>query len=244
LITIDLKLLFNTVGVIQRNVGETPIRTISQSTLCEIVLIPPFGGVGQKHPVNNIQEYNNKITNSDSNFIKLNEIKLGKLKNNIRKFESNIHEIDQATIIIKNGVKALHNKEIKDLQDKEVIKFYKEYKAQFPQAKYLKYHEMKTIKAANKLMGRPVSIEEIKSNRDMRGHKIEKIDSEILNTKDNNKKIELKADRIKISTEFTVLSDAIKCLNNAIRSSKVQQHYHDDLKLTKAFKGRDYEEEM
>jgi hypothetical protein len=184
----------------------------------------------------NIQEYNDKILSGGyhSNFIKLNEGKIGELKTNIEKLKSNIQVIDQTTSTIKNGVKALQNKEVRE--------FHKVYKEQFPQAKFLTYSDMKAIKAANKIMGRSVSIHEIRSTRNKLGNRIEKIDNEILNTKDNNKKNGLQANRIEISPALNVLSDALKCLDNAQRASKVQQN-QDDLQLTKAFKGRDYEEE-
>lgn len=122
----------------------------------------------------NIKKFNIDLTsdgyvsNAD---IKLNQEKLDDLQKSSEKLKSNIYKIDQDSDNIKTGVKALQNKEVRE--------FHKSYKEQFPQAKYLKYSDMKAIQAANKLLGKSVSIEEIKATYRKKGERVDNINKEL-----------------------------------------------------------------
>jgi prefoldin subunit 5 len=124
--------------------------------------------------ISNIKKFNIDLTsdgyvsNAD---IKLNQEKLDDLKKSSEKLKSNINKIDQDSDTIKIGVKALQNKEVRE--------FHKSYKEQFPQAKYLKYSDMKAIQAANKLLGKSVSIEEIKATYRKKGERVDNINKEL-----------------------------------------------------------------
>lgn len=132
----------------------------------------------------NIEKFNNNLTsdgyvsNAD---IKLNQKKLEDLQKSSEELKLNINKIDTASSLIQTGVKALENKEL--------IEFQKEYKAQFPQAKYLKYNDMKAIKTANELMGRPVSIDEIRATHHNRGERIDYINKELKDIENNGKRL-------------------------------------------------------
>ncbi|WP_443660559.1 MobQ family relaxase [Clostridium algidicarnis] len=261
----------------------------------------------------NIEKFNIDLTsdgyvsNAD---IKLNQKKLDDLQKSSEKLKSNIYEIDQASNSIKIGVKALQNKELRV--------FYKEYKSQFPQAKYLKYNDMKAIKTANELMGRPVSIDEIRATHRNRGERIDYINKELrdienngrrllnakacLKTMDSNKDIydkwdtkvfgkakfqeehrtekwhydnavdnlktygvkdkvdlrsqesthefnlkevkpKLEIDKTTLTPSINILNDVLRALDSALRTERSVQR-QDDLKLTKAFKGKNMEDEM
>ncbi|WP_291633049.1 hypothetical protein, partial [Clostridium sp.] len=261
----------------------------------------------------NIEKFNIDLTSDGyvSNVdIKLNQKKLEDLQKSSEKLKSNIHEIDQASNSIKIGIKALQNKELRI--------FYKEYKVQFPQAKYLKYNDMKAIKTANELMGRPVSIDEIRSTHRNRGERIDYINKELrdienngrrllnakacLKTMDSNKDIydkwdtkvfgkakfqedhrsekwhydnavdnlktygvkdkvdlrsqesthefnlkevkpKLEIDKTTLTPSINILNDVLRALDSALRTERSVQ-LQDDLKLTKAFKGKNMEDEI
>ncbi|MBU3174572.1 MobQ family relaxase [Clostridium estertheticum] len=261
----------------------------------------------------NIEKFNIDLTsdgyvsNAD---IKLNQKKLEDLQKSSEKLKLNIHEIDQASNSIKIGIKALQNKELRV--------FYKEYKAQFPQAKYLKYEDMKAIKTANELMGKPVSIDEIRATHCNRGEKIDYINKELrdienngrrllnanacLKTMDSNKDIydkwdtkvfgkakfqeahriekwnydnavdnlktygvkdkvdlrsqesthefnlkevkpNLEIEKTTLTPSINILNDVLRALDSALRTERSVQR-QDDLKLTKAFKGKNMEDEI
>lgn len=260
-----------------------------------------------------IQRFSNNLTSDGyiSNVdIKLNKKKLEELQNSSEKLKSNIHDIDLDLNSIKTGVTALQNKELRE--------FHKEYKAQFPQAKHLKYNDMKAIKAANELMGRPVSIDEIRVTHRNRGERIDYINKELkdienngrrlinakecLKTIDSNKDIydkwdtkifgkakfqedhrnekwqydnavdnlktygvkdkldlrsqesthefnlkevksKLEIDKTTLTPSINVLNDVLRALASALRTEKAIQH-QDDLKLTKAFKGKNRDDEL
>ena len=114
------------------------------------------------------------VSNAD---IKLNKEKLEDLLNRSEKLKFKIHDIDLASNSIKTSVEALRHKELRE--------FHKEYKAEFPQAKYLKYDDMEAIKAANELMGRTVPIDEIRVTHRNTGERIDYINKELRDIEDN-----------------------------------------------------------
>jgi len=261
----------------------------------------------------NIEKFNNDLTsdgyvsNAD---IKLNKKRLEDLLNRSEELKSKIHDIDLASKSIKTGVEALRNKEL--------IEFRKEYKSQFPQAKHLKYNDMEAIKAVNELMGRPVSIDEIRATHRNRGERIDYINKELrdieingrrllnanacIKTIDSNKdiydkwdtkifgkakfqeehrtekwhydnavdnlktygvkdKLDLRSqesthefnlkevkpkfeiDKITLAPSINILNDVLRSLDSALRTERSVQR-QDDLNLTKAFKGKNMEDEI
>lgn len=261
----------------------------------------------------NIQKFSNTLTSEGyvSNVdIKLKEKKIEDLQKSSEKLKLNINKIDNTSSLIKIGVKALQNKELRG--------FYKEYKTQFPQAKYLKYNDMKAIKAANELMGRTVSIDEIRATHRNRGERIDYINKELrdienngrrllnakafLKTIDINKDIydkwntkifgkakfqeehrsekwhydnavdnlktygvkdkldlrsqesthefnlkevkpKLEIDKTTLVPSINVLNNVLRALDSALRTERSVQR-QDDLKLTKAFRGKNMEDEI
>lgn len=109
--------------------------------------------------------------------INLNKGNLEELQQQMGELNSKIKLIDQASDVIKEGVKALQNKEIRE--------FYIGYKEHFPQAKYLTYNDMKAIKAASELMGRPVFLNEIKAAYNKSYERLNSIDKELKGINDN-----------------------------------------------------------
>lgn len=95
--------------------------------------------------------------------------------------KSKIQLIDQASSVIKEGFKALQNKELRE--------FYKEYKEHFPQARYLNYNDMKAIKSASDLMGRPIFLNEIKTACSKRYERLNSINKELSNIEDNGRRL-------------------------------------------------------
>lgn len=94
----------------------------------------------------------------------------------------NIKSIDQDTNTIKAGVNALQTREIREFREK--------YKKQFSQIKYLKYYDMKSIKAVYTHIGRPISIEDMKVAYNYGNKRIDTINKELENIKNNGKRLE------------------------------------------------------
>lgn len=109
------------------------------------------------------------------------KVKIAELEKSTAAAKEKIGKIDVMASTIKEGAKALQNKEVRE--------FYQEYKAHFPQAGYLKYEDMKAIKAANELMGRPVSIEEIRAAYKKCGQRIDNIDKELNGIEENGRRL-------------------------------------------------------
>ena len=260
-----------------------------------------------------IQRHNNDLAREgykSSVDIRLNERKLEELQKNIGELKSKIQVIDQASTVIKEGVKALQNKELRE--------FYKEYKQNFPQAKYLRYSDMKAIKAATELMGRPVSIEEIKANYRKKSERLDSVNKELRGIEENGRRLlnakqaletiekykdiadkwdtkvfgkikfqeeyrtekweydnavnrlkefgirdkldlrsqerihessvkevqpKLQVEKAAIAPAINILQGALQALDGAMRAERQQQR-QEELKLTKAFKGRNMEDEL
>ena len=166
----------------------------------------------------NIQKYNNDLASNGykSNFdIKLNEGKLEDLQKNKEKLESNIQEIDNDSNTIKIGVNALKNKELRE--------FYKDYKNQFPQAKYLKYNDMKAIKKATELMGRPVSIDEIVAAYHKNDERVNIINKELRGIENNGKRLVIASKCLKIIDKYKDIAD--KWDTKVFGKAKFQQEH-------------------
>jgi hypothetical protein len=260
-----------------------------------------------------IQRYKNDLANDGykgSSEMILNEKKLEALQKDIGELKSKIQAIDQASSVITDGVKALQNKELRD--------FYKGYKDNFPQAKYLTYSDMRAIKTASELMGRPVYLDEIKASYCKNGERVDSIDKELRSIEDNGRRLisakqaletidkhkdiadkwdtkvfgkakyqeehrvdkweydnavsklkelgikdkfnlkneersqakntieikpKLEAEKATIAPTLNVLNGALKALEGALRASRQQQH-QEQSKITKAFKGKNREDEL
>lgn len=113
--------------------------------------------------------------------ITLKEKKVEELNKEKDIIKDKIQRIDIATDTVNKGVKALQNKEIRE--------FYQEYKEKFPQAKYLRYDEMKAIKAVNEKVGRIVSIEELKGSYSKFGSRLDEVNKQIKDINDNSKRL-------------------------------------------------------
>lgn len=132
-----------------------------------------------------IDRYNKELVRDgyrSSADINLQEQKLENIRTGIKELDNKVSAINRTINSINQGVKALQNKEIRE--------FYKEYKEYFPQAKYLKYSEMKAIKAANELLGRPVSFEETKELYNKSYEKLNDIDKELRSIEDNSRRLQ------------------------------------------------------
>ncbi|MBU3114539.1 MobQ family relaxase [Clostridium lacusfryxellense] len=132
----------------------------------------------------NIKIFSNNLTSEGyvSNVdIKLKENKIENLQKSSENLKLNINKIDNTSSLIKTGVKVLQNKELRE--------FHKEYKEQFSQAKYLKYNDMKAIKAADELLGRPISIYEIRDTHRNRGERIDCINKELRDIENNGRRL-------------------------------------------------------
>lgn len=132
----------------------------------------------------NIQRYTKELASDgykSSIDIRLNERKLDDLQKSIEKLKSNIQVMDEASKIIKTGVSALQNKELRE--------FYKEYKEKFPQARNLNYNDMKAIKAASELIGRPVSLDEIRATYLKSYERSDSITKELRTIEDNGRRL-------------------------------------------------------
>lgn len=133
---------------------------------------------------NNIQRYNDDLTTNSykgSADLILSNKKADELNKQSEQLRDKIKIIDNAKISINEGVKVLQNKELSE--------FHKEYKEKFPQAKYLKYNDMKAIKAVNELIGRPVSIEEIRTTYRKNGERVDNIGKELRGIEDNGRRL-------------------------------------------------------
>jgi len=150
--------------------------------------------------------------------IKLNDLKLEDLQKNKEKLKSTIQEIDNDSNTIKTGVKALQNKELRE--------FYKEYKNQFPQAKYLKYNDMKAIQKANKFMGRPVSIEEIIAAYRKNHDKVDIISNELRGIDDNGRRLINAKECIKTIDKYKDIAD--KWDTKVFGKTKFQEEHRTD----------------
>jgi hypothetical protein len=110
-----------------------------------------------------------------------NKTKVADLEKSMADINEKIKSIDTATRTIHAAVKALQNKELRE--------FYQEYKAHFPQARYLQYDDMKAIKAASEILGRPVSFGEVKDSYKKQGGRVESIDKKIQEIEENGRRL-------------------------------------------------------
>jgi hypothetical protein len=185
--------------------------------------------------------------------LKLNEGKLQELQGKADKIKSDIDVIDKSSKIIEKGVKALENKELRE--------FYKEYAKQFPRSKYYFSHkEMRQIKKISKLLGRPVSINELKAMHKQLGEKLQNKfgNNEVSKAKGMNKennKLENtnKPDNTSnandtkstgkgesglkdVGEAFGLIGKILDAISNARKKALMEQGDND---LTNAFKDRD-----
>lgn len=179
--------------------------------------------------------------------LKLNEGKLQELQGKADKIKSDINVIDKSSKIIEKGVKALQNKELRE--------FYKEYAKQFPRSKYYFSHkEMRQIKKMSKLLGRPVSINELKAMHKQLGDKLQnkfganeiskansmnKENNKLENTNNaNDTKSTGKGESAlkDVGEAFNLIGKVLDAISNARKKALMEQGDND---LTNAFKGRD-----
>jgi hypothetical protein len=131
-----------------------------------------------------IQDYNKFLANNgykDDNTIKIFQKRIIDIEKSSEQLKLNIKSIDQDTNTIKSGVIALQTREIREFREK--------YKKQFSQIKYLKYYDMKSIKAVYTHMGRPISTEDMKVAYNYGNKRIDTINKELENIKNNGKRL-------------------------------------------------------
>ena len=165
-----------------------------------------FGHYKDKHTArileSQIRDYNTYLVNNDYegvNTIKVCQKRIIDIEKSSEQLKLNINSIDQDTNTIKAGVNALQTREIREFREK--------YKEQFSQVKYLKYYDMKSIKAVYTHIGRPISIEDMKVAYNYGNKRIDTINKELESIKNNGKRLETVKQALETIDKYKDIAD-------------------------------------